>query len=199
MAILSMGLGNFAAVVQANIKRMLAYSSIAHMGYMILGVIAGNNVGYAAATFYIITYSLMTLGAFGLLVLMSRAGYEVENIADFKGLNSRHPWYAFLMLIMMFSMAGVPPLVGFWAKVGVLQALIQVDLVWLAALALIFAIVGAYYYIRVVKVMYFEEPDTDLKLTVSGEMQLAISINGLAILVLGLFPGWLLELCKSAF
>lgn len=199
MAVLSMGLGNFAAIVQANIKRMLAYSSIAHMGYMILGVIAANNAGYAAATFYIITYSLMTLGAFGLLVLMSRAGYEVENIADFKGLNQRNPWFAFMMLIMMFSMAGVPPLVGFWAKVGVLKALIQVDLVWLAALALLFAIVGAYYYIRVVKVMYFEEPDSEKTYTVSGEMQLAMAMNGLAVLALGLFPGWLFELCKSAF
>ena len=199
MAILSMGLGNFAAIVQANIKRMLAYSSIAHMGYMILGVIAANNAGYAAATFYIITYTLMTLGAFGLLVLMSRAGYEVENIADFKGLNNRNPWFAFMMLIMMFSMAGVPPLVGFWAKVGVLKALIQVDLIWLAVLALLFAIVGAYYYIRVVKVMYFDEPDSEKIYTVSGEMQLVMAMNGLAVLALGLFPGWLFELCKSAF
>ncbi len=199
IAVLSMALGNFAAIVQANIKRMLAYSSIAHMGYMILGVIAANNQGYAASTFYIITYSLMTLGSFGLLVLMSRAGYEVENIADFKGLNSRNPWLAFIMLIMMFSMAGVPPLVGFWAKVGVLKALIQVDLVWLAVLALLFAIVGAYYYIRVVKVMYFDEPDTEHTYLISNDLQIAISINGLAVLVLGLFPGWLFELCKSAF
>ncbi|MBX9586711.1 MAG: NADH-quinone oxidoreductase subunit NuoN [Gammaproteobacteria bacterium] len=199
IAVLSMALGNFAAIVQANIKRMLAYSSIAHMGYMILGVIAANNQGYAASTFYIITYSLMTLGSFGLLVLMSRAGYEVENIADFKGLNNRNPWLAFIMLIMMFSMAGVPPLVGFWAKVGVLKALIQVDLVWLAALALLFAIVGAYYYIRVVKVMYFEEPDSEKAYAIPKDMQIALTINGLAVLVLGLFPGWLFELCKSAF
>lgn len=199
IAILSMALGNFAAIVQANIKRMLAYSSIAHMGYMILGVIAANNQGYAASTFYIVTYSLMTLGSFGLLVLMSRAGYEVENISDFKGLNTRNPWLAFLMLIMMFSMAGVPPLVGFWAKVGVLKALVQVDLVWLAALALLFAIVGAYYYIRVVKVMYFEEPDSEQRYIISNDMQLALTINGLSVLVLGLFPGWLFELCKSAF
>jgi NADH-quinone oxidoreductase subunit N len=199
MAILSMGLGNFAAIVQSNIKRMLAYSSIAHMGYMILGVIAANNQGYAASTFYIITYSLMTLGSFGLLVLMSRAGYEVENIADFKGLSSRNPWLAFIMLIMMFSMAGVPPMVGFWAKVGVLKALIQVDLVWLAALALLFAIVGAYYYIRVVKVMYFDEPDSVKPYTVTNDMQLVMGLNGMAVLALGLFPGWLFELCKSAF
>jgi NADH-quinone oxidoreductase subunit N len=199
MAVLSMGLGNFAAIVQANIKRMLAYSSIAHMGYMILGVIAATNQGYAAATFYIITYSLMTLGSFGLLVLMSRAGYEVENIADFKGLNGRNPWFAFIMLIMMFSMAGVPPVIGFWAKVGVLKALIQADILWLAALALLFSIVGAYYYIRVIKVMYFDEPNTVQPYTVSGEMQLAIGLNGMAVLVLGLFPSWLFELCRSAF
>lgn len=199
MAVLSMGLGNFAAIVQSNIKRMLAYSSIAHMGYMILGVIATSNQGYAAATFYIITYSLMTLAAFGLLVLMSRAGYEVENIADFKGLNNRNPVFAFIMLIVMFSMAGVPPLVGFWAKVGVLKALVQSDLIWLAALTLVFSIVGAYYYIRVVKVMYFDEPDTDRTYSASGEMQLVMAMNGVAVLILGLFPGWLFELCKSAF
>lgn len=199
MAILSMGVGNFAAIAQANIKRMLAYSSIAHMGYMILGVIAVNNQGYAASTFYIITYSLMTLGAFGLLVLMSRAGYEVENIADFKGLNTRNPWLAFVMLIMMFSMAGVPPMVGFWAKVGVLKALVQADLVWLAALALLFAIVGAYYYIRVVKVMYFEEPDNVKPYDISNPMQLVIGVNGFAVLALGLFPSWLFTLCASAF
>lgn len=199
MAILSMGLGNFAAIVQTNIKRMLAYSSIAHMGYMILGVIAATHQGYAASTFYIITYALMTLGAFGLLVLMSRAGYEVEKIADFKGLNNRNPWLAFMMLIMMFSMAGVPPLVGFWAKVGVLKALVQVDLVWLAVLALLFAIVGAYYYIRIVKVMYFDEPEADKLYTLSPEMQFALGANGLAVLGLGLFPGALIELCKSAF
>ncbi len=199
MAILSMGLGNFAAIVQTNIKRMLAYSSIAHMGYMILGVIAATQQGYAASTFYIITYSMMTLGAFGLLVLMSKAGYEVEKISDFKGLNTRNPWLAFMMLIMMFSMAGVPPLVGFWAKVGVLKALVQVDLVWLAVLALLYAIVGAYYYIRVVKVMYFEEPDSADSFSVSGEMQFALGVNGMAVLGLGLFPGALFQLCQSAF
>ncbi len=199
MAILSMGVGNFAAIVQSNIKRLLAYSSIAHMGYMTLGLIAGSAAGYSAATFYMITYALMTLGAFGLLVIMSRVGYEVETIADFKGLNSRNPWLAFIMMAMMFSLAGVPPLVGFWAKVGVLQAIINADLVWLAALALMFAIVGAYYYIRIVKTMYFEEPDTTSAIVVPGDMQVAISVNGLAVLALGLFPGALFELCKAAF
>lgn len=199
MAILSMGVGNFAAIVQTNIKRMLAYSSIAHMGYMTLGLIAGSPAGYSAATFYMITYALMTLGAFGLLVILSRIGYEVETIADFKGLNSRNPWLACMMMIMMFSLAGVPPLVGFWAKVGVLQALINVNLVWLAALALMFAIVGAYYYIRVVKTMYFEEPDTTSAIVVPNDMQIAMSVNGLVVLALGLFPGALFELCKAAF
>ena len=199
MAILSMGIGNFAAIVQSNIKRMLAYSSIAHMGYMVLGLIAGSAAGYSAATFYMITYALMTLGAFGLLVILSRIGYEVETIADFKGLNSRNPALACVMMIMMFSLAGVPPLVGFWAKVGVLQALIHANLVWLAALALMFAIVGAYYYIRVVKTMYFEEPDTNSALVVPKDMQIAISINGLVVLGLGMFPGALFELCKAAF
>ncbi|MDQ2994158.1 MAG: NADH-quinone oxidoreductase subunit NuoN [Pseudomonadota bacterium] len=199
MAILSMGLGNFAAIVQPNIKRMLAYSSIAHMGYMTLGLIAGSRAGNSAATFYMITYALMTVGAFGLLVIMSRAGYEVENIADFKGLNSRNPWLALIMMVMMFSLAGIPPLVGFWAKVGVLQALINADLVWLAVLALLFAIVGAYYYIRVVKTMYFDEPDTNTTIVLAKDMQVAISINGFAVLALGMFPSALFEICKAAF
>ncbi|AAO90932.1 NADH:ubiquinone oxidoreductase subunit N [Coxiella burnetii] len=200
VAILSMGIGNFAAIVQSNIKRMLAYSSIAHMGYMLLGVLCGTRNGYAAAMFYTITYSLMSLGAFGMVVLMSRGGFEAENINDFAGLNSRNPWLAFMMMLILFSLAGVPPLVGFIAKVGVLDALIQVHLVWLAVLAVLFAIVGAYYYIRVVKVMYFESAPPQLKpIRCSLEMKIAISLNGLAVLFIGIFPGWLYALSHLAF
>ena len=200
VAILSMGIGNFAAIVQSNIKRMLAYSSIAHMGYMLLGVLSGTKEGYTAAMFYIITYSFMTLGGFGMIVLMSRGGFEVEHIKDFAGLNNRNPWLAFMMMLILFSLAGVPPLVGFIAKVGVLDALIKVHLVWLAVLSVLFAIVGAYYYIQVVKVMYFENPPVSLEpIQYSLEMKIAISINGLAVLFIGIFPGWLYALSHLAF
>jgi NADH-quinone oxidoreductase subunit N len=199
IAILSMALGNFAAIVQRNIKRMLAYSSIAHMGYMLLGILSNNINGYGAAVFYMISYAFMTLGAFGLIVIMSRAGFEAENIEDFRGLNSRNPWLALMMLIMMFSLAGIPPLVGFMAKVSVLEALIDANLVWLAAIALVFAIIGAYYYIRVVKVMYFENPVDEKPIVYSRDMSIIFSLNGLLILALGVFPGFLFSLCQACF
>jgi len=199
LAIMSMGLGNFAAIAQTNIKRMLAYSSIAHMGYMVLGILCGTKAGYAASTFYMITYAVMTLTAFGLITMLSQKGKDLENIDDYKGLNTRNPWLAFMLMITMFSMAGVPPIVGFMAKLGVLQALVDVHLVWLAAVAMLFAIVGSYYYIRVVKVMYFEEPVTKAAIICPRDMTVAISINGLAVLALGVFPGALYSLCQSAF
>src|SRR3990167_5898104 len=203
LSLLSMGLGNFAAIVQSNLKRMLAYSSIAHAGYMLLGVICATPRGYAASLFYTITYTIMTLGAFGIIVLMNRAGIEVENIDDFRGLNNRHPWLAFIMLMVMFSLAGVPPLVGFIAKVGLLEALIRVHLVWLAVLAILFAIIGAYYYLHVVKVMYFERPTETASvkddLRVSTGSLVAITLNGIAVLLLGVLPGTLFTLCHFAF
>lgn len=200
VSILSMGLGNLVAIVQTNIKRMFAYSSIAHIGYMFLGLLSGTAAGYGAATFYIIAYALMSLGGFGLIVLMSRAGFEAEEVADFRGLNQRNPWLAFMMLIVLFSMAGIPPTVGFFAKIGVLEALINVDLIWLAALALLFAIIGAYYYLRVVKVMYFDTADDPTPIMVeSFDQRLAISINGLLLLALGIFPSGLFDLCRAAF
>lgn len=201
IVILSMAIGNFSAIVQSSIKRMLAYSSIAHMGYMLLGVLCGTREGYAAAVFYIITYSLMSIGAFGMIVLISRGGgFEAENIKDFAGLNNRNPWLAFMMMLVLFSLAGVPPLVGFIAKVGVLHSLIQVHLVWLAVLAVLLATVGAYYYIRVVKVMYFEEAPFQLKpIQSSLEIKIAISLNGLAVLFIGLFPGCLYTFSHWAF
>lgn len=199
IAVLSISIGNIVAIVQSNLKRMLAYSSIAHMGYMSLGLIAGTPQGYAAATFYVIAYAIMTLGAFGLIVILSRSGFEMESIDDFKGLNSKNPWLAFLMLIIMFSMAGIPPIVGFMAKVGVLEALIEVNLVWLATFAIVFAIIGSYYYLRVVKVMYFEEPEMPGYIICPLDMRIAMTINGLTILLLGVFPGVLFNLCHAAF
>jgi len=199
VAILSMAVGNLAAIVQKNIKRMLAYSSIAHMGYMILGLLTATPMGYGAALFYMITYALMTLAAFGLIAMMNYSGYETNDIDDLRGLNSRNPWLALMMLFTMFSLAGVPPLVGFMAKVSVLESLISVHLVWLAALALLFAIIGAYYYIRVVKVMYFEAPLDNKPIVYTRDMQIAFSINGLILLALGIVPGFLFTLCQSVF
>lgn len=199
IAFLSMALGNIAAIVQSNIKRMLAYSSIAHMGYMTLGLLTGTAAGYAAATFYSIAYVIMTMVAFGMIVLLSKAGFEAERIEDFQGLNSRSPWLAFVMLLVMFSMAGIPPLVGFMAKVAVLEALIRVHLVWLAVAALLFAIVGAYYYLKVVKVMYFENAEDSSVITAPTEVKVLISINALLVLFFGLFPGVLFNLCRGLF
>ena len=200
IVILSMTIGNFAAIAQSSIKRMLAYSSIAHMGYMLLGVLCGTREGYAAAMFYIITYSLMTIGAFGMIILMSRSGFEAENIKDFAGLSNRNPWLAFMMMLVLFSLAGVPPLVGFIAKVGVLYSLIQIHLVWLAVLAVLLAIVGAYYYIHVIKLMYFEKAPFQLEpIQSSLETKIAISLNGLAVLLIGLFPNYLYTLSHWAF
>ena len=200
VAVLSIALGNVVAIVQSNLKRMLAYSAIAHMGYMSLGLLAATAAGYAAAVFYMINYAIMSVGAFAILLLLNRAGIEAEQISDLRGLNARAPWLAFMMLIIMFSMAGIPPLVGFFAKLGVLEALIGVHMVWLATLALVFAIIGAYYYLSVVKVMYFEEPEGEI-IPVAGAMDLriAVTINGLIVLLLGMFPSGLIELCRAAF
>lgn len=200
VAILSMAIGNFAAIVQSNIKRMLAYSSIAHMGYMALGLICATPRGYSSALFYMLSYTIMTLGAFGMIILMSHAGFEANEIDDFAGLNDRKPWLAFLMLLIMFSMAGVPPIIGFIAKVGVFEALIQAHLVWLAVVAMLFAIVGAYYYIRVVKVMYFGASDKAMpEIESTFGLNAVMSVNGIAVLLLGIFPGALFALCRGIF
>jgi NADH-quinone oxidoreductase subunit N len=198
-AILSIGLGNLVAIVQTNIKRMLSYSAIAHIGYMSLGFVAGTATGYASAMFYMIAYGIMSAGAFGMLTLLSKAGIEVEHVADLRGLNARNPWLAFMMLLVMFSMAGIPPMVGFFAKLGVLEALISAHQVWLATLALLFAIIGAYYYLNVVKVMYFEEPLDHYPVLNRAGVTAAITINGLLILFLGMFPSVLIDMCRSAF
>jgi NADH-quinone oxidoreductase subunit N len=198
LSILSMATGNIIAIAQRNIKRMLAYSTIAHVGYLMLGIIAGNQAGYAASMFYVIVYTLMTLGAFAMIILLSRAGFEAEQIDDFKGLNDRNPWYAFLMLILMLSMAGVPPMIGFWAKWSVLAQLVQAGLVWLAVLAVIFAIIGVFYYLRVVWMMYFEKP-TDLTPIEAGmDMRVALSANALIVLFLGIMPQTLMAVCLQA-
>ncbi len=197
LAVLSLAVGNVIAVAQTNLKRMLAYSTISHVGFFMLGILSGTQEGYAASMFYIITYSLMATGAFGMIILLSRAGFEADEINDFKGLNQRNPWFALIMMILMFSMAGVPPTVGFYAKLSVLQAVIHIDMLWLALVAVFFSVIGAFYYIRMIKVMYFDDAEDQEPLASSFDLRFGLSANGLAILFLGLFPGSLMALCNQ--
>jgi NADH-quinone oxidoreductase subunit N len=206
LSVLSMGIGNLAAIAQSNIKRMLAYSTISHMGFMLLGllsgVVGGNSLSaaeaYGSAMFYAVVYVLMSLGAFGMVVLLSRAGFEAERIEDFRGLNTRNPWFAFVMLLLMFSLAGVPPTVGFYAKLSVLQAVLGAGHVWLAVVAVMFALVGAFYYLRVVKLMYFDEPHETDAIEARLDMRVLLSANGIAVLALGILPQPLMQLCFYA-
>jgi NADH-quinone oxidoreductase subunit N len=206
LAVLSMAIGNITALVQTNIKRMLGYSAIAHMGFMLLGLLSGVVDGdissvanaYSSAMFYAITYVLTTLGAFGIILLMSRNGFEAENMDDFKGLNKRSPWFAFVMLLMMFSLAGIPPLVGFYAKLSVLQAVLSTGQVWLAVVAVLLSLIGAFYYLRVIKLMYFDEPMDTSKFAVSSDMRVVLGVNGVLVLALGVLPGPLMTACAKA-
>ena len=199
LAVLSMGIGNLLAIAQGNIKRMLAYSTISHVGFLILGALTGTQSGFAASMFYTLVYVLMSLGGFGMVMLLSRKGFEAENLDDYKGLNARSPWYAFMMLILMFSMAGVPPFLGFWAKLVVLEEVIAADMLWLAIVGIIFSVIGAFYYLRIIKLMYFDKPEDTSPLESSLDTRLMLSLNSLAVLGLGLFPGALLTVCRAAF
>jgi len=200
LAVASLAIGNVVAIAQTNLKRMLAYSTISHVGFLFLGLAAGTAGGYAAAMFYAISYALMSVGAFAAIMLLARKGFEAEQISDFKGLNQRHPWYAFLILLLMGSLAGFPPLFGFWAKLVVLEAAIQADMLWLALVAVVFAVIGAYYYLRVIRTMYFDAPDESQLQTLSPDPQLRwlLTVNGLAMLVLGVFWGPIMEWCVQA-
>jgi len=199
MAVLSLAVGNLAAIMQSNIKRMLAYSTISHMGFLLLGIMAGTFAGYSAAMFYVIVYVLMSLGAFGLVVYLSRDGKDAEDLDDFRGLNRRSPWLAALMAILMFSMAGIPPFVGFYAKLAVLQALVGAGFVWLAVVAVLFSLIGAFYYLRVVKLLYFDTAKADAPaLPPISDARLLLSANGLAVLALGILPQPLIALCVYA-
>lgn len=199
LAVVSMGLGNVVAIAQSNLKRMLAYSTISHVGFIFLGLLAGTEQGYASAMFYAVVYAFMAAGAFGVLILVSRKGFDAQNLDDLKGLNERDSWYAAMMALLMFSMAGVPPTVGFMAKLLVLEAVVRVDLWWLALVGVIFSIIGAFYYLRVIKIMYFDKPAVTEPLVMGTSARVALSVNGLAMLVLGLFPAALLSVCQSAF
>ncbi len=198
LAVLSMALGNITAIAQTNLKRMFAYSTVSHMGFLLVGILAGTEAGYTAALFYILVYVLMSLAGFGILLLLSRAGFDCETLDDLKGLNQKNSWYALLMLFTMFSMAGIPPLAGFYAKFAVLKAAVDVGLVWLAVVGVVFSLVGAFYYLRVVKCMYFDEPNDEPVPAARPEMKLVLSLNAVALLVLGVVPDSLLTLCVDA-
>ena len=215
LAALSVVLGNIIAIAQTNIKRMLAYSTISHMGFVLMGVLAGTQTGYAASMFYIITYAIISMGGFAVIIYLSRDGKETDQLDDLKGLSSTHPWVAFMMMLFLFAMAGVPPTVGFYAKLSVITAVVDVNIIWLAVLAVVMSVIGAYYYLRAIKLMYFDKPDENLNTassdaeknvvssptttaTSSLDFTLLLSINGLAVLLLGILPGALMALCLRA-
>jgi len=210
MALASLCVGNLGAIAQTNLKRLLAYSAIAQIGFALLalasGVVSGNTLSagnaYSSALFYMVTYVLTTLGSFGVVMLLSRQGFESEEISDLAGLNQRSPWMAAVMTLFMFSLAGIPPLVGFYAKLSVLQALVTTNVtgyLWLAVIAVLLSLIGAFYYLRVIKVMYFDEPAADAR-RIHNErgVQALLAVNGAAVLVLGLLPGGLMAMCSTA-
>ena len=199
LSVLSMALGNIIAIAQTNLKRMFAYSTIAHVGFIVMGVLTGTQAGYGASMFYAIVYAIMSVGGFGMIALLSRAGFEADNIDDFKGLNQKSPWFAFIMMAILFSMAGVPPFLGFWAKISVLQEAVNSGLVWLAIVGVVTSVIGAFYYLRVVKVIYFDKPMDNTPIKASMDIRMALSINGVAILALGLYPTAFIALCINTF
>ena len=199
LSVLSLALGNVVAIAQQNIKRMLAYSTISHVGFIFLGLLAGSEQGYASAMFYSVVYALMSAGAFGVLLMASSKGQDMQQLDDLKGLSDRDPWLAAMMALIMFSMAGVPPMVGFVAKLLVLEAIVAQGMVWLAIVAVIFSIIGAFYYLRVVKVIYFDNPVAEVPVTTNASARVAITLNGAAILLLGMYPAALFSLCQQAF
>ncbi|GAB3243462.1 NADH-quinone oxidoreductase subunit N [Chitinimonas naiadis] len=201
LAVLSIGVGNVVAIAQTNLKRMLAYSTISHMGFLLLGILAGTLQGYSAAMFYAIVYAIMSVAGFGIVLLLSRQGFEAERLSDLKGLAQRSPWFAWMMLFIMFSMAGIPVFAGFFAKLAVIQSIVAVtsqSLIWLAVVAVLFSLVGAFYYLRVVKLMFMDEPLDASPIAVKLDMRILLSANCLVILGLGLAPQSLLNLCYES-
>jgi NADH-quinone oxidoreductase subunit N len=198
LSVLSIAIGNIVAIAQANLKRMLAYSTISHIGYILLGLLAGSSQGYQAAMFYMISYVLVAAGAFGMILLLARQSFEADKLDDFKGLNARSPWFAGMMAILMFSLAGLPPFIGFWAKLGVIQAVLNIGYTWLAVVAVLFSVVGAFYYLRVVKVMYFDDATDSAVLGGSTLMRTVLSANALLAFALGVAPAALIAICQRA-
>jgi NADH-quinone oxidoreductase subunit N len=198
LSVLSIAIGNVVAVAQTNLKRMLAYSTISHVGYILLGILSGTDQGYQAAMFYMISYVIVASGSFGMILLLARQGFEADKLVDFKGLNARSPWFAGMMAILMFSLAGLPPFVGFWAKLGVIQAVLNVGLTWLAVVAVLFSVVGAFFYLRIVKLMYFDDPTDSTVLGGSALMRTVLSANTLLVFALGVAPSALIAVCQRA-
>ena len=198
LVLASLAVGNLIAIAQTNLKRMLAYSTISHMGFVTMGILAGTDAGYSASLFYVIIYALMTLGSFGMILLLSRSGFEAENLDDFRGLNQRSRWYAFMMLILMFSLAGIPPAGGFIAKLFVLQAALDAGYTWLVVYAVLLSVVGAFYYLRIVRLMYMEAPTGEISIDPRGDTRWLLSATAVATLLLGILPSPLVDLCARA-
>ncbi len=199
LALLSIALGSVVALMQTNIKRMLAYSTISHIGFILLGFVTGVVEGYGAAVFYVLVYILMSMAAFGMIILLNKQGFEADKISDFKGFSKHSPWFALMMLAIMLSMAGVPPFIGFYAKLFILQQVISAGFITIAVIAVVFAVISSYYYLQVVKSMYFEDSDNEITITAPMDMKLILSINAVLILVVGLFPDFWMKLSISIF
>lgn len=200
IAVLSLAIGNLSAMVQSNLKRLLAYSTVSHVGFLFVGLAGGGREGFAAALFYAISYAIMSAAAFGAIVVLSRRGFEADRIDDYKGLNARNPWMAGLVLCVMASLAGVPPFLGFWAKLAVLRAAVQGDMLWLTIVGVVFAVVGAFYYLRVIKAMYFDEPDGEVpQASDNRPLRIVFGVNALALLALGLAWSPIMAWCQRAF
>lgn len=198
LSVLSMAIGNVVAIAQTNLKRMLAYSAIAHMGFLLLGVLSARVSGYADALFYVIVYAFMTLGAFGVIILLSRKGFEAERLEDLRGLYERNPWYAWMMLLFMFSMAGVPPTIGFYAKLAVIQAAVSAGFYGLAVSAVLFSVIGAFYYLRVVKLMFFDAAVEAHPLRTARDLRWLLSLNGVAMVAVAPWTGTFIAVCRTA-
>ena len=199
LAVLSIAVGSLVALTQVNIKRMLAYSTISHVGFVLLGFMTGVLEGYGSAVFYVLAYILMSLAAFGSIIALNRNGFEADQVSDFKGLSKHSPWFALIMLVVMLSMAGVPPFIGFYSKLFILQQVISEGYVILAVVAVIFAVISAYYYLQVIKTMYFDESDKEIIVSAPIDLKVFLSLNGILILIIGLMPSFWMNLSVSLF
>jgi NADH-quinone oxidoreductase subunit N len=199
MAALSMIVGNLIAIAQTNIKRMLAYSTISHVGFLLMGIVGATNEGYSAAMFYAITYAFTTLAAFGVLLAISREGHEADQLSDLAGLGKRNALLAIVMMLAMISLAGVPPAVGFYAKLSVLQAAVGAGFMWLAIIGVVMSVIGAFYYLRIIKLMFFDDPIDTAEVRPATDVSAALAINGAAVLALGIAPGFIMAACIAAF
>ena len=199
IAVLSIALGSLVALMQSNIKRMLAYSTISHIGFVLLGFVTGVVEGYGAAVFYILVYILMSLAAFGSIIVLNKNGFEADQISDYQGLSKHSPWFALIILVVMLSMAGVPPFIGFYSKLFILQQVIAEGYVILAVIAVVFAVISAYYYLQIIKTMYFDDADKEITVSAPLDMRVVLSINGILILLVGLMPSFWMSLSVSLF